>query len=76
MNNTIGREYNTGKIAQVECISNDTLKSIDIKEQCYLLLILTAGTATFRVSEKEFTARERLHREVASPFGFVISRID
>lgn len=56
MNNTIGREYNTGKIAQVECISNDTLKSMNIKDQCYLLLILTEGTATFRVSEKEFTA--------------------
>lgn len=56
MNNTIGREYNTGKIAQVECISNDTLKSMNIKDQCYLLLILTEGTATFCVPEKEFTA--------------------
>jgi len=56
MNNTIGREFNTGKVAQVECISNDTLKNIDIKDQCYLLLMLTEGSAVFGVQGKEFTA--------------------
>ncbi|MDD2362184.1 MAG: AraC family transcriptional regulator [Oscillospiraceae bacterium] len=56
MKNTIGREYNTGKIAQVECVANDTLKDLSIKDQCYLLLIISEGHATFNVGEKTITA--------------------
>jgi len=56
MNNTIGREYNTGKIAQVECIVNDTLNSLNIKGKCYLLLVISEGTATFNIGDKTITA--------------------
>ena len=37
---TIGREYDVGKVAQVQCIKNDTLKDIEIKGHCFLMAII------------------------------------
>ena len=30
---TIGREYDVGKIASVQCVKNDTLKDLEIKSE-------------------------------------------
>lgn len=46
---TIGREYDVGKVAPVQCIKNDMLKDIEIKEHCFLLLIIHEGTAYFQI---------------------------
>ena len=43
---TVGREFDVGKVAQVQCIKNDTLKDIEIKGHCFLMLVLSL--------EKEF----------------------
>ena len=40
---TVGRKYNEGKVAKIECVRNDRLQNIDIKGKCFLLIILTAG---------------------------------
>ena len=53
---TIGKEFNSGKIAEIFCNNNDDLKNIDIKDKSYLLLIITEGIATFAVEGNEFTA--------------------
>ncbi len=53
---TIGREYDVGRVAQVRCIKNDTLKDLDIKEHCFLLLIMRDGSASFKVGGRSFKA--------------------
>ena len=53
---TVGRRYDIGRLAPVQCVTNDTLKDIDIKDNCFLLLILREGTARFRVGGKSFEA--------------------
>jgi len=45
---TIGKNYPEGKIVPVNCQRNDSLKDINIKDQCYLLIIVTEGNAVFR----------------------------
>ena len=32
---TIGRKYNEGKVAEIECVRNDRLQNIDIKGKCF-----------------------------------------
>ncbi len=46
---TVGKKYNANKIANVECRKNDSLKSIDIKGQCFLLIFLKSGSLTFYI---------------------------
>ena len=53
---TIGKEFNMGKIADVSCCDQETLRSMDIKDTSFLLLIITEGIATFLINDKEFTA--------------------
>ena len=53
---TVGRRYDVGRLAPVQCVTNDTLKDLDIKDNCFLLLILREGTAQFRVGGKSFEA--------------------
>ena len=53
---TIGREYDVGKIASVQCVKNDTLKDIEIKTYCFLMLIIREGTAYFQVGDMAFEA--------------------
>ena len=40
----------------VQCIKNDPLTEIDIHGDCFLLLFLTAGTATFSCGDERFAA--------------------
>lgn len=53
---TVGRKYNEGKTALVECLKNDNLKNIDIKGKCFLLIILTKGRLKFEVGGETVTA--------------------
>ena len=53
---TVGRKYNEGKIAKIECVRNDRLQNIDIKDKCFLLIILTAGKLEFKVENGQFCA--------------------
>ena len=46
---TVGRKYGEGKVAKIECVRNDRLRNIDIKDKCFLLIILTAGKLEFKV---------------------------
>ncbi len=51
---TVGRKYNEGKVAKIECVRNDRLQNIDIKDKCFLLIILTAGKLEFKVENEQF----------------------
>lgn len=53
---TIGKKYNEGKIALVECVDNVDLDNIDIKDKCFLLIVLTKGNLEFTVGNKKITA--------------------
>ena len=53
---TIGRNYNAGKIVPVQCLKDDVLNDLEIKDSCFLLLIVYAGTAYFQVGESSFEA--------------------
>ena len=53
---TVGREYNTEKIVSIQCIKNDTLKDIEIKDCCFLLLFIHEGSAYFQVGDIVFEA--------------------
>ena len=53
---TVGRKYNEGKVAKIECTQNDRLQNIDIKGKCFLLIILTAGKLEFKVKNEQFCA--------------------
>ena len=53
---TVGRKYNEGKVAFVECIKNDSLDNINIKGKCFLLIILTKGKLEFKVVGEKITA--------------------
>jgi len=56
MNFTEGKKYNMGKIAQVYCQENESLKNIDIKDKSFLLLIIIEGMVTFEVNNNQITA--------------------
>ena len=51
---TVGRKYNEGKVAKIECTQNDRLQNIHIKNNCFLLIILTAGKLEFKVENEQF----------------------
>ena len=53
---TVGRKYNEGKIAKIECVRKDRLRNIDIKDKCFLLIILTAGKLEFKVENERLYA--------------------
>ena len=53
---TVGRKYNEGKVAKIECTQNDRLQNTHIKNNCFLLIILTAGKLEFKVENDRFYA--------------------
>lgn len=53
---TVGRRYNEGKVAFVECIKDCSLDNINIKDKCFLLIILTRGKLEFKVGTEKVTA--------------------
>ena len=53
---TVGRKYNEGKVAKIGCTQNDRLQNTHIKNNCFLLIILTAGKLEFKVENDRFYA--------------------
>ena len=53
---TVGRKYNEGKVAFVECVKNGALDNINIKGKCFLLVVLTKGKLEFKVGGEKVTA--------------------
>ena len=53
---TVGRKYNEGKVAFVECVKNGSLDNVSIKNKCFLLIILTKGKLEFKVGGEEIIA--------------------
>lgn len=53
---TVGKKYNEGKIAKIECVKNGSLENIDIKGKYFLLIILSVGKTEFRVGDRQFSA--------------------
>ena len=53
---TFGRCYDVGRLAPVQCVRNDTLKDLDTKDSCFLLIIMYEGTAKFQVGDSAFEA--------------------
>ena len=53
---TVGRKYGEGKVAKIECVRNDRLQNTHIKNNCFLLIILTAGKLEFKVENEQFYA--------------------
>lgn len=53
---TVGRKHNEGKVAFVEFIKNASLNNIDIKDKCFLLIILTKGKLQFTVGGENISA--------------------
>ena len=53
---TVGRKYGEGKVAKIECVRNDRFQNIDIKDKCFLLIILTAGKLEFKVENEQLYA--------------------
>ncbi len=53
---TIGKKYNAGKVAFVECVKGGSLYNINIKDKCFLLIILTKGRVEFIVGGEKITA--------------------
>lgn len=53
---TVGRKYNEGKVAFVECTRDGLLDRIDIKDKCFLLIILIKGKVEFKVGGEKIIA--------------------
>ena len=53
---TVGRKYNEGKVAFIECVKNGSLDNTSIKDKCFLLIILTKGKLEFNVGGEKVTA--------------------
>ena len=53
---TVGIKKNANKVALVECVKNGSLNNIDIKDKCFLLIILTKGKLEFKIGGGIITA--------------------
>jgi AraC family L-rhamnose operon regulatory protein RhaS len=53
---TIDRRYNVGKIIPIQCVEDNTLKDLEIKNTCFLLIIIHCGTLCFKVGNTTFEA--------------------
>lgn len=53
---TVGRRKNASKVVLVECVKNGSLNNIDIKDKCFLLIILTKGKLEFEVCGEKISA--------------------
>lgn len=53
---TYGRNYDAGKIVPIQCVKDDTLKDLDIKDSCFLLSIIYEGSVRFQVGDFSYEA--------------------
>lgn len=49
---TVGRKYNEGKVALVECRKDSGFENVHIKGKCFLLIFLSAGCLRFQVAQE------------------------
>ncbi len=54
---TIGQKYDVGKIAHIQCIKNDTLRDLEIKNNCFLMLMIYDGMAKFKFDDRIIVAQ-------------------
>ena len=53
---TFSRYYDVGRIVPVQCVKDDTLKDLDIRDSCFILAIIYEGTVKFQVGSSSFEA--------------------
>ena len=53
---TFGRNYDAGKIVPIQCVKGDTLKDLNIKDLCFLLIIVYEGVTRFHIKGLTFEA--------------------
>ena len=53
---TVGREYDAGRVAPIECRRNDDLSDLEIKDRCFLMILVKKGRATFSVNGRRAEA--------------------
>ena len=53
---TYGRNYGVGRIVPVQCVKDDTLRDLNIKNVCFGLIIVYEGKAFFQVRDLFFEA--------------------
>lgn len=51
---TVGKKYNAGKVALAKCIHNANLDELNIKDRCFLLIVMLEGKMSFSVANTEF----------------------
>lgn len=44
---TIGKRLDAGRVAPIECKRNDDLSDLEIKDRCFLMILVKKGRATF-----------------------------
>ncbi len=54
---TVGIKFDPGKVAQIQCVRNDTLKDLDIKGKCFLFMMIYEGEAKFELGGRVITAQ-------------------
>ena len=53
---TESKDDRAHKLVEIKCILNDDLTDLDIKDKCFLLIIITDGCAIFKLGERTITA--------------------
>ena len=53
---TVGKKFNAGKIAYARCVCDENLDDIQIKNKCFLLLVVFEGSLCFRLGNTEINA--------------------
>lgn len=53
---TAGIMYDVGRTVPVQCVTDDKLRDLSIKDSCFLLTFIREGSASFRVGDVSFEA--------------------
>ena len=53
---TFGRNHDIGRMVPIQCVKDDTLRDLNIKDACFGLLIIYEGTVNFQIGDLSFEA--------------------
>ena len=53
---TFGRNHDIGRMVPIQCVKDDTLRDLNIKDACFGLLIIYEGTVIFQIGDLSFEA--------------------
>ena len=53
---TFGCNHDIGRVVPVQCVKDDTLRDLNIKDACFGLLIIYEGTVNFQIGDLSFEA--------------------